>query len=107
MSEREPNQIPDRARKQRRNRLADYQQAVADLRAARKYDGENLTTRELASKLGVITATGEIDALGLLVESLSASLNPNVQALPCAERIQLVSSAQRCIDSVVEYIRKL
>jgi hypothetical protein len=80
---------------------------VADLRAAREYEGESLTTRDLADKLGVITASGEIDALGLLVESLSASLNPDVQALPYSERIQLVSSAQKCIDSVVENIRKL
>ncbi len=107
MPERGPKPIPDWARKERGNRWADYQQAVADLQAARAYAGENLTTRELANKLGVINASGEIDAFGLLVESLYASLNPGVQALPDAERIQLVSSAQRCIDSVVEYLRKL
>ena len=107
MPERDPKRIPEWALKQRGNRWADYQKAAADLQAAREYDGENLTTRELANKLGVISASGEIDAFGLLVEILYASLDPDVQALPHAERIQLVSSAQKCIDSVVEYIRKL
>jgi hypothetical protein len=107
MSERDPKRITYGAQKERGNRFADYPQAVADLQAAREYDGENLTTRELANRLGVISPSGEIDALGLLVESLYASLNPDVQALPYVERIQLVSSAQKCIDSVVEYIRKL